>query len=1109
MGMGYLNCSTKQSWWAFTYDPQFAMTDSIKIIQDISLLYELSLSLGNSLDPSENCQQFLDTLIRRKSLSFASVWLRNATAEAEHTYTVFCTFPQFREAQKSVVFREDLVQKLASKSWLSISDQDPYFQEVIQEKKIKKGTYALFKLGNLGFLKLFAANRSEGFPEIEMAQLKQVIDKLEVSLEGCFAYLQLKQETQNRLTTQKALEESENKLRRIIDSSLDAVVSADDAGMAVEWSSQAEKMFGYTRQEVLGKPLRDIFIPKRHWHLFQNAFDDYLRTTDESLVNRRYEIKCIRKNGEEFLAELSITSDVNEKNRLFVGFLRDITEQRKAKKEIEIARNRMENLISNLQTGILLEDSNRQIVLVNQSFCDFFSIPVKPNDLVGQDCSQAAEQSKHLFQDPVKFVKSIDRALKDKRLIENEVFMTTNGRVFERNFIPLFSGDVYEGHLWQYRDITERQNTEQAIRESEEKYRGVLENMDLGLLEVDIEENIIQVNNAFCQMVGYLPEELLGKNTGELFLPFESKKIILARLEDRKKGLSSVYELQMQRKDGSLLWFLISGAPVKDSSGKIIGSIGIHFDLTARKKLENDLAVAKQVADRARLAERQFLTHMSHEIRTPINAVIGMTHLLNETQPNPTQKDYLDSLSFSASSLLGIIDNILDFSKIDAGELEFEHKRFDLSYLLKSLLQSLQFKKAQKDIQILKDLDPAIEHLVIGDPTRVNQILTNLLGNALKFTEKGTVRLSTKLLNKSEGQVLIEFRVHDTGIGIPDDKHEIIFEYFKQADVKINREFGGTGLGLTIVKQLVEMMGGTIRVESQLGVGSDFILTLPFGDSGIPAPDSEMLTEMDTQESQTRTNGLHFLIVEDNLINQKLLCKTIELWDSTVQVANNGLEALEKTATARFDVILMDIHMPVLGGFETTLAIRNDENNPNKNVPIIALTAAALSADKKKAFEVGMNGFLTKPISPKELQEHILQAIKLSRSLGNEVPMHGTMVLDASNQVDLGYLLEISNNDVQFVEEIIATFLKETPTALQALQSCTQHGVWEESGKIVHKLKPNFALLGLKKLAEEAAFIEEGIRTGQVDPSQMATLISGLVAQANTAMASISQLKFH
>lgn len=1104
--MGYWNCSTKQSWWAFTYDPPFAMTDSVKIIQDISLLYELSLSLGNSLDPNENCHLFLDTLIRRKSLSFASVWLRNATAETEHTYTVFCTIPHFREAQKSVVFSEGLVQELASRSWLSISCQDPHFQEVIQENKIEKGTYALFTLGNLGFIKLFATNRSEGFPEIELVQLKQVIDKLSVSLEGCFAYLQLKQETQNRLTTQKALEESENKLRRIIDSSLDAVVSADEAGMAVEWSSQAEKMFGYSRQEVLGKRLRDIFIPERHWHLFQNAFDDYLRTTDESLVNRRYEIKCIRKNGEEFLAELSITSDVNEKNRLFVGFVRDITEQRKAKKEVEISRNRMENLISNLQTGILLEDNNRKIVLVNQSFCDIFSIPAKPSDLVGQDCSQAAEQSKHLFQDPAKFVKSIDRALRDKRLLENEVFVTVSGRILERNFIPLFSGEVYEGHLWQYRDITERQTTEQAIRESEEKYRGVLENMDLGLLEVDTEENIIRVNNAFCQMIGYLPDELLGKNTGDLFLPLESKKIILERLEDRKKGLSSVYELQMQRKDGTLLWFLISGAPLKDSSGKIIGSIGIHFDLTARKKLENDLAVAKQVADRARLAERQFLTHMSHEIRTPINAVIGMTHLLNETQPNPTQKDYLDSLRFSANSLLGIIDNMLDFSKIDAGELEFEHKRFDLGYLLKSLLQSLQFKTTQKDIRILKNLDPAIEHLVIGDPTRVNQILTNLLGNALKFTEKGTVSLSTKLLHKSEGQILVEFRVHDTGIGIPDDKHEVIFEYFKQADTKINREFGGTGLGLTIVKQLVEMMGGTIRVESQLGVGSEFILTLPFGDSGILAPDSEMLTEIEVSHNQMPANGLHFLIVEDNLINQKLLCKTIELWHSTVQVANNGLEALEKTVTERFDVILMDIHMPVLGGFEATLAIRKDENNPNKNVPIIALTAAALSADKKRAFEVGMNGFLTKPISPKELQEHILQAIKLSRALGNEVPILESKALDA---VDLSYLLGISNNDVQFVEEIIAAFLKETPAALQSLESFAQRGAWDEAGKVVHKLKPNFALLGLKKLAAEAAFIEEGIQTGLENPNQRAALISGLVAQANIAMASISQLKFH
>ena len=1083
------------------------MTDSIKIIQDISLLYELSLSMGNSLDPTKNCQQFLGTLISRKSLSFGSVWKCNATPEAKNTYTVFCTYPHFREAQTSVVFSDFIIQKLEAKFWLSVSSQDPHFQELIQEKKIEKGSYAIFKLGDLGIIKLFAANRLEGFSEIEMAQLKQVIDKLEVSLEGCFAHLQLKEETENRLIAQKALEESENKLRRMIDSSLDAVVSADEAGMAIEWNTQAEKMFGYTRQEVLGKPLRDIFIPKRHWHLFQNALEDYLRTTDESIVNRRYEIKCIRKNGEEFLAELSITSNVNEKNRLFVGFLRDITEQRKAKKELEQAHIRMETLISSLQSGILLEDKYNKVVLVNQAFCDLFTIPVAPEVLIGMDCGLAVEQSKNLFIDPEAFARGIEQAEKNKVLIANDLLTMTNGQILERDYIPLASENEQLGHLWQYRNITERQNTDQAIRESEEKYRGVLENMDLGLLELDLEGNILRANNAFCQMLGYSLEELTGHNAAKKFVLEGSQNILSERLLERRMGLSSVYELQLRKKSGEIIWGLISGAPLKNYQGQIIGSIAIQFDLTDRKNLETELAEAKQIADRARLAERQFLTHMSHEIRTPINVVIGMTYLLEETRPNAVQKDYLNSLRFSADSLLGIIDNILDLSKIDAGEIAFEQKPFDLNYLLKSLLQTFQFKIDQKDLHILEDQDPSINNLVVGDPTRINQILTNLLGNAVKFTKKGEICLSTKLLGKSTDQYHIEFRVHDTGIGISKDKHDTIFEYFKQANVQINRKFGGTGLGLTIVKQLVEMMGGSIRVESELGLGADFIFTLSFGDSGIPLSAQEMLAEVTQQKGQILPKGLRFLVVEDNILNQKLICKTIQSWEGSFVVANNGLEALEQTALSRFDIILMDIHMPELDGFEASLAIRMDDQNPNKNAPIIALTAAAMSDDKRRAFESGMNGFLTKPISPKALQEHILQEIQHLHPIENAESSYDTEITRSTQQIDLSYLLNLSSGDIQFVQEIIAAFLAETPVSLQNLQLLAHKQDWAQCGKLVHKLKPNFAMLGMKKLEEYAGSIEENINVGGIDSKKMAIMIKQLISKSNEALSLLSQNK--
>ena len=1078
------------------------MPEKNQIIQDVSLLYELSLSVGNTLDPEENCYNFLRTLISRKSLNFGAIWLHQSPDFDPARCNLFFVYPRFRGAETSISCSPYILQELSTKSYFSVSSKSPHFDEIIHEKKVGKGAYAIFRLGNLGFLKLFASNRPNGFPEIEMAQLKQVVDKLKISLTGCFAHLQLKTETKNRIYAQKALEESENKLRRIIDSSLDAVISIDNQGNTIEWNAQAEKMFGYARAEAMCKNLEALIIPTRYSALYQEALREHLHVPhDTTASNKRYEINCIRKNQTIFPVELSIATDNN--HTLFVGFFKDITEQQKARKEIEQARNLMETMIANLQTGILLEDSSGRIALANKSFCDIFSITFEPQKLIGLDCKMAAEQSKNLFQDPDSFIQSTHDAIKNGMIVENEVLNMADGRIIERNFIPLFARHKFEGQLWQYRDITEREHNQKAILESEEKYRGVLENMALGLLEVDLEDTILRANNAFCQMVGYEPAELIGINAGNQFLTDSYKKIISERLDERKMDQASVYEIQMKRKNGELIWGLISGAPVKNSQGQIVGSIGIQFDLTDRKKLENELAEAKMIADRARLAERQFLTHMSHEIRTPINAVIGMTHLLDETKPNTVQKDYLNSLRFSADSLLGIIDNILDLSKIDAGEVEFEQKPFDLEYLVHSLVQTIHYRISKKDVEISCYVDPSIENVVIGDPTRLNQILTNLLGNATKFTEKGVISVSIKLLEKSDEQYLLEVRVHDSGIGIAADKLETIFEYFKQADVQINRKFGGTGLGLTIVKQLVEMQGGSIRVESELGVGSDFIFSLLMGNSGIPVLNHKILSDIDQLKSQKIKKNLHFLIVEDNLMNQKLICKTIETWECTFEVANNGLEALEKTAATRFDVILMDIHMPELDGCETTLAIRSNMNNPNQNVPIIALTAAAMSDEKRRAFEAGMNGFLTKPIAPKMLQEHILRSI---RELSEPIE---TIVNTSkkSSLMDLGYLMEMSNGDTHFIGTIIDAFLAETPTALKNLEAFVHQQNWDQVYKLAHKMKPNFAMLGMHHLQEMTADLELFVKKTPVIESESASLAYSLISLAEKILPLLVQQK--
>lgn len=1081
--------------------------NNVKIIQDISLLYELSLSVGTSLDPEENCHQFLRTLISRKSLNFGAVWLHKTGQGGQSYCNLFYIYPNFRQAETTVPCSHYILQKLSTSKYLTVSSKDPEFADVVHEKKVSTGSYAIFSLGEIGFLKLFASNRPDGFPESELAQLKQVVDKLKVSLDGCFAHIRLRNETEQRMFAQQALQDSENKLRRIIDSSLDAVVSVDGEGLTLEWNLQAESMFGYTREECLGKPLAELIIPERHRSMYLGALQEQMLKTRAQNVNERYEIKCIKKSGQEFLAELSISINTNNKNLLFVGFLRDITEQRKAKQEIERARTRLENLITNLQAGILLEDSNRKVALANRAFCEMFEIPVGPEMLIGADCAAAAEQSKALFTEPEAFIAGIERTLAGKQLVEREILYLLNGKVLERDYIPLFSGDKYDGHLWHYRDVTEHRLAEQAIRASEEKYRGILENMELGLLEVDLDQTIVRTNNAFCQMMGYSQEELLGKNALTLLVSPDLQAMSDERNIERMQGLSSVYELRIQRKDGSYMWGLISGAPVRNSQGEVIGSIGIHFDLTERKKLETALAEAKLTADRARAAERQFLAHMSHEIRTPINAVIGMTHLLLETRPNPTQLEYLQSLRFAADSLLGIIDNILDLSKIDAGEIEFEHKPFDLAYLIHSLVQTFQFRASEKKIRIAEKIDPALKNLVIGDPTRLNQILTNLAGNAIKFTEKGEVTLGIQLLQQDAKHYLIEFTVSDTGIGIEEDKQETIFEYFKQADAKISRKFGGTGLGLTIVKQLVERMGGQIRVNSRPEQGAAFVFTLELGNSGKPvqAVGAGRIHENE-QALIEGIQGLTFLIVEDNALNQKLLAKTFDTWLCQYEVAPNGEEALLKTAAKKYDAILMDIHMPGMDGFETTLFIRNSITNPNRHTPVIALTAAAMLEDKKRSFEVGMNGFLTKPIAPKMLLDELLRTIHEQNMAPRSVEKEA---LSPMSEFDLGYLMELSQGDAQFVEGMVNTFLEETPALLQGLLDALE---LDDKGGIyvlLHTLKPNLGMFGLKQLLVRTEELKTAVYEGVLTSEAARPAILQLIGQIRQTLDSIeSQREF-
>lgn len=394
----------------------------------------------------------------------------------------------------------------------------------------------------------------------------------------------------------------------------------------------------------------------------------------------------------------------------------------------------------------------------------------------------------------------------------------------------------------------------------------------------------------------------------------------------------------------------------------------LQDQINKAKELEAQLILSKDLAERAAVAKSQFLSTMSHEIRTPMNAVIGFTHLLLQLDPRPEQTEYLKLLKFSAENLLVLINDILDFSKIEAGKIEFEEADFQIKELISNVRLALLQKAKEKNIGLKLLIDDELPNVVKGDPVRLGQILTNLISNAVKFTKEGKVTIIASLYKKLDEHSVIDFEVTDTGIGIAADKLENIFESFTQAAAETTRQYGGTGLGLTITKKLLGLMGSEIKVKSELGKGSVFYFRLSLKNGSAKftdKPNSQPLVE------QKSLKGVKVLIVEDNQINVILAKQFMKMWDIECDVAENGNIALTLVQTNDYQIVLMDLQMPEMDGYETTIAIRELPGEKYKKLSIIALTASAMLDIKDKAFVVGMNDYISKPFNPNDLYRKI------------------------------------------------------------------------------------------------------------------------------------------
>lgn len=644
------------------------------------------------------------------------------------------------------------------------------------------------------------------------------------------------------------------------------------------------------------------------------------------------------------------------------------------------------------------------------------------------------------------------------------------------------------------RDITERKSAEELVRFNEEKYRRIIEDMQLGIMEVDANGIAVRVYDRFCEMTGFTEEEFLGKDPSDLITDADTKKIILNKTDDRKKGNSSVYEVKCVKKNGESIWLLVSGAPRFDDDGNFVGSIGVHLDITQQKELLEELEKAKALAEESSKAKEIFLANMSHEIRTPLNAVLGMTHLLLATEPTKEQEEYLEAIRSSSDILLNIISGILDLSKIEAGKLDFHESIFDLHALLKSLEATFAHRLAAKGIKVNLKWSSKLSRKVIGDKLFISQIILNILGNAAKFTKKGSISVSADLLSENSEFTFILFKVIDTGIGIQKEKLSLIFDNFQQADWSTVREFGGTGLGLSIAKYLVELHGGEITAKSEIGNGTTFEFTILFKKVKKGINSSTVKEEL--KEEQTEDidfSGLSVLVAEDNIMNQRFVSIVLEKMQATYVICDNGQLALEMAKKKKFDIILMDIQMPIMDGNEVASNIRNGENL-NKDTPIIALTASALVGDRKLALASGMNEYLSKPFSPIQLRQAIGSVISNTNAY--------------NEYIDESFLKDYYDDDIPFQIDIFEKFLERLDAEFDKLIQASDTDNYKMLYLNAHSLKSNFKMVGLNKHADMAFKIEQLSDKESIESKQyLAILLKDRETIKNAIIKKLTNLK--
>ncbi|MCI0462759.1 MAG: PAS domain-containing protein [Gemmataceae bacterium] len=995
----------------------------------------------------------------------------------------------------------------------------------------------------------------------------------------------------------------------------DGILTVDEHGIIESLNPVAARLFGYTLDEVTGRPLA-LLIPVLGSDRFEHRLAPYLQQRAGS--NGPHRLEGQRKNGSPLPLELVAGASPVGTRHLFTVLVRDLTPREWAKTALGEGCDLLDILMDNLPDSIYFKDTASRFIRINRASADRFGLN-DPAEAIGKTDVDffTEEHAQQAYADEQELMRTGQPVVD---LEEKETW--PDGRVTWvcTTKMPLRDpqGRIV-GTFGISRDITDRKQTEAERHTLTRFLDSIIDNLPIMLFIKDAEHLRFQrLNKAGEELLGYPRQQLLGKSDYDFF-PQAEADFFSAKDYDVLRGqqLVDIPEEEIATRHGKRILHTRK-IPLLDENGKPTHLVGISEDITQAKQTAEALHKAKEAAEAANRAKSEFLANVSHEIRTPMNGILGMTELALDTELEPEQREFLTMVKASADALLDVINDILDFSKMEAGKLDLDTISFPLRDSLGDTMKTLALRAHKKGLELASWVLPEVPDHLVGDPGRLRQIIVNLVGNAIKFTEQGEVVVRVEPVSQTAEEATLHFAVRDTGIGIPRAKQQAIFAPFVQADGSTTRKYGGTGLGLAISARLVELMGGRIWVESEPGQGSTFHFTVRFGlarGPAVPAPrrrpaslqglpvlvvddnatnrrileeiltnwrmkptlvDSGraalaeiqrsaaagepyplvlldlMMPEMDgytlaaqmkqhpefggstimmlsSAEGSAARNQelgiaaclmkpikqselfdaivtslgvslpeddqptaaaqapapaspqhLRVLLAEDNAVNQKLAIRLLEKRGHRVVVAGTGNEALAALERERFDVVLMDVQMPELDGFETTAAIRAHEQGTGAHLPIVAMTAHAMKGDRERCLEVGMDGYVSKPLQANELFE-VVESLVGARA---PAPEHAGTERSTGKSLDVAAALKCAGGDRELLRELAALFCADYPQRMTAIRNALDQSNARQLMEAAHALKGAMGAFGPSAAFDAALQLEILARQGNLSGSE-------------------------